>query len=92
VSEPRDPNEALADLAHELKTPLAVISGFAELLAVRSDDRTRLKASAQIAEAADRLSAAVDDLLAGVGVEAGDLAARLLIALEAGRARREIAG
>ena len=53
----------LSAVAHELKTPLAVITGFAELLAARDDERTRVEAARQIMDASDRLSKAVDDLL-----------------------------
>lgn len=51
-------------LAHELRTPLSVIAGFAELLQTRDDDKTRLEASAQILEAVRRLDAAIERLLA----------------------------
>jgi signal transduction histidine kinase len=55
--------ELISELGHELKTPLAVISGYAELLGARDDERTRLDASAQIHAAAERLSDAVGELL-----------------------------
>jgi signal transduction histidine kinase len=60
----RVPEELLAALAHELRTPIAVIAGYAEILGSRSDDKTRLEAAARIAEAAQRLSETVDRLLA----------------------------
>jgi signal transduction histidine kinase len=53
----------LSALAHELKTPLAVITGFAELLAVRDDERTRREAAKRILEASSLLAKAVDDFL-----------------------------
>jgi signal transduction histidine kinase len=56
--------EVRAALAHDLKSPLAVITGFAELLARREDPALRTEASARIAEAAERLGEAIDDALA----------------------------
>jgi signal transduction histidine kinase len=85
VSSPADPEqvqELVSELAHQLKTPIAVIAGYAELLAVRDDERTRLNASTQIQTAADRLMLAVDDLLETI-VRTPALAAALL------EARRE---
>ena len=70
----------LSGLAHELKTPLAVIAGFAELLQARDDDETRRQAATHIAEASERLSKAIDRLLAAAGSD-GDLARQLLEAL-----------
>jgi signal transduction histidine kinase len=80
VSSPADPEqvqELVSELAHQLKTPIAVIAGYAELLAVRDDERTRLNASTQIQTAADRLMLAVDDLLETI-VRTPALAAALL--------------
>lgn len=55
-------NEAAGELLHELKTPLAVIRGFAELLISRDDDETRQTAADQILAAAERLSQSLDTL------------------------------
>lgn len=54
--------EARALLAHELRNPLAVIVGYAELLKLRDDDRTRREAAEAILEAAKRLSGLLDEL------------------------------
>jgi signal transduction histidine kinase len=54
------PEELRAELAHELRTPLAAILGYAELLESRSDERTRLEAARTIREAAERISATVE--------------------------------
>ena len=78
----------LSSLAHEFKTPLAVIVGFAELLGARDDERTRLEAAKRITEASERLGDALDDLLSGVAADKGDLSARLVDALAAGRRSR----
>lgn len=72
----------LSAVAHELKTPLAVITGFAELLAARDDERTRREAAKHITEASSRLSKAVDDLLETL-VENDELASRFLDARRA---------
>ena len=69
--------DALSALAHELRTPLAAIRGFAELLQARDDERTRVEASARIMEAAERLSTAIDALLAAVAEAGDDLALTL---------------
>ncbi len=72
----------LSAVAHELKTPLAVIAGFAELLATRDDERTRREAAKHIIEASSRLSKAVDDLLETL-VENDELARSFLDARRA---------
>jgi len=69
--------EALSALSHELRTPLAAITGFAELLQARDDERIRAEASARILEAAERLSTAIDRLLAVVAETGGSLAVTL---------------
>ena len=57
------PDEVLSALAHELRTPISVIVGYAELIEKRStEDRTR-EAARLILEAADRLRSAIDALL-----------------------------
>jgi signal transduction histidine kinase len=73
----------LSAFAHELKTPLAVITGFAELLASRDDEQTRKEATERIFDAASRLSATVDELLATL-VE-NDGLAQSFLAAQAGR-------
>jgi len=50
-------------VAHDVKTPLTVISGYAELLLARDDEKTRREAPARILEAVERLSAEIDRLL-----------------------------
>lgn len=50
-------------LAHDLKTPLSVISGYAELLRTRDDESLRHEAPVQILDAAQRLGAEIERLL-----------------------------
>ena len=51
---------------HELRTPLSVIVGYAELLVARGDEpELRREASARILEAAEQLSETLDALEAG---------------------------
>jgi response regulator RpfG family c-di-GMP phosphodiesterase len=59
-----------SELAHDLKTPLTVIVGYAEILLARNDARTRLLAAERIHEAAGVLSARIDRLTGDTGVEA----------------------
>ena len=71
VSQARDSEDPrLSRLRHDLKTPLAMIMGYAELLQTRSDEATRQEAAVRIMEAALRLSAAVDELVALVPADA----------------------
>ncbi len=56
-------DDAIAGLEHELRTPLAVIAGYAELLAARDDEETRKAAADQILAASRRLEASLDALL-----------------------------
>jgi CheY-like chemotaxis protein len=49
-------------LAHDLKTPLSVIVGYAELLRARDDEATRREAPERILEAAERLRREIDAL------------------------------
>jgi signal transduction histidine kinase len=62
-------SERLDELAHDLKTPLAMIVGYAELLLARDDEKLRKEAPARILEAAERLSTALDGLLAELAAE-----------------------
>ena len=69
----RGSGDELSRLAHELKNPLSVIAGYAELLLVRDDERTRREAPARIREAAELMSRRIDALLIdGHGPEAAE--------------------
>lgn len=58
-----DDREALwSALAHDLKTPLSVIVGYAELLRARDDEATRREAAERILEAAEQLRREIDAL------------------------------
>jgi signal transduction histidine kinase len=63
-------SRALSRLAHGLRTPLALIVGYAELLGSRRDEATLAEAPARIAEAAEELARAVDDLLTVYAIDA----------------------
>jgi CheY-like chemotaxis protein len=47
-------------LVHELKTTLAMVTGFAELLQMRDDRQTRLEAAEGILQAVDRLRSSIE--------------------------------
>ena len=56
----------MADLVHDLRTPLAIVAGFAELLERRADtisEETRADYIARIRESADRMNELLDDAL-----------------------------
>ena len=57
------PDEVLSALAHDLKTPISVIVGYAELIEKRSTEAKTREAVGIILEMAERLRAAVDALL-----------------------------
>jgi signal transduction histidine kinase len=65
-----DADDLFAAVAHEVKTPLAVVRGYAELLVSGTDGR---EAPAAILEAAERLAPAIDDLLLALEIESGVL-------------------
>jgi signal transduction histidine kinase len=56
----------MADLVHDLRTPLAIVAGFAELLERRADqlsDEQRADYIDRIREAADRMNELLDEAL-----------------------------
>lgn len=57
------PDEILSALAHDLRTPISVIAGYAELIEKRSTEAKTREAAGLILEAAERLRSAVDALL-----------------------------
>jgi signal transduction histidine kinase len=61
-------------VAHELRTPLSVLMGYAQLLPLRGEDPAfRLQAAEHIQEAAERLSTAVGAVILATGVDSGEL-------------------
>ena len=69
--------ELISEVAHELRTPIAAISGFAELLRIRDDEHLRLEAAEQILIGTSRLSKFVDELVAVLEADA-ELTIRLM--------------
>jgi hypothetical protein len=59
------PEGERSELAHRLRTPLAVIVGYAELLQRRADSATRERATALILQSAEELGDALDEMLEG---------------------------
>ena len=67
-------SELIAMLAHDFKTPLATILGFAEMMAEpQIDDEDRLVATKTIGDAAHRLLALANDTLALAQLEQNEL-------------------
>jgi CheY-like chemotaxis protein len=58
----RERDELRLALSHDLKTAVSVIAGYAELLLIRDDERTRQEAPQRILEAAQRLRVELDAL------------------------------
>ena len=74
-------------VAHDVKAPLSVISGYAELLLTRDDETTRREAPARILEAVERLSAEIDRLLELVSresetIQVGEAATRRIVLVD----------
>ena len=53
----------MSSISHALKTPLAVIIGYGELLGARDDATLRVEAAGRILEAAERLSTGIESTL-----------------------------
>ena len=73
----RDPGapaaEALSRLSNALRSPLALIAGYADLLELRQDPETLSEAPQRIKEAAADLTRIVDDLLTVYAIDANVL-------------------
>jgi signal transduction histidine kinase len=55
-------DETLARAFHDLRTPVAMIAGYAELLAERGDPEFRQRAAAVLTEAVERLTGELERL------------------------------
>jgi signal transduction histidine kinase len=66
-----DREERFAAFAHDVKTPLAVVRGFAELLANDANPETLSQAPDAILAAAEQLGPALDDLLLALEIASG---------------------
>jgi signal transduction histidine kinase len=74
VSDPRSPTtEALSRLSDGLRSPLALIAGYADLLELRQDAETLSEAPRRIKGAAADLTRIVDDLLTVYAIDANVL-------------------
>jgi signal transduction histidine kinase len=74
VSDSRSPAaEALSRLSNGLRSPLALIAGYADLLELRQDPETLSEAPRRIKEAAADLTRIVDDLLTVYAIDANVL-------------------
>ncbi|HWH96536.1 MAG TPA: histidine kinase dimerization/phospho-acceptor domain-containing protein [Baekduia sp.] len=64
ISWPTDPNERLARLVHDLRTPLTIVQGFAELLERGSatlDEERRSEYLGRIAQAGREMKEILDE-------------------------------
>jgi signal transduction histidine kinase len=64
ISWPTDPNERLARLVHDLRTPLTIVQGFAELLdrgSATLDEERRAEYLGRIAQAGREMKDILDD-------------------------------
>jgi signal transduction histidine kinase len=69
-------NEFVAMVAHDLRSPMSVVSGFAETLINRwtaFDDAQKLQIVQRIASSSERLTALINDVLDVARIEAGEL-------------------
>lgn len=65
--------ELVAHLGHELRAPLAIVVGYAELLRRRDDPELREEGTQRILQAAERLTATIDDVLVVFAAKTGAL-------------------
>jgi len=63
--------ELFAAFAHHVRTPLAVVRGYAELLSKDPNGETLARAPGAILTAAEQLGPAIDDLLLALEIESG---------------------
>jgi signal transduction histidine kinase len=74
----RSDPELLSELAHALRTPLGVITGYVELAQLRDDPEFRAEALAQIEAASERLRRSVDRLLSVLESDPSDVVRRFV--------------
>ena len=65
--------DLLSAAAHELRTPLAVVAGYAELLQARDDEGLRAEGLLAITEAANELYGAVDEVMRLLALGSGNV-------------------
>lgn len=99
--------EYLSAVSHDLRTPLAVIVGYAELIKGRDDEATRREGAARILEASERLTTGIENVVAlfetgaalGAGAvqplrpdEPGERQVRIILCADRDEALRDLLG
>jgi signal transduction histidine kinase len=82
-----DFDDLLSSVAHDLRTPISVIVGYAELMRMRDNPDVRREAIERIEEAGQRLYALIEELFLGATIAVEDGVPVLRVPLAAGGSR-----